>query len=217
MKNHLHLQVEDSASQSQGGHAKVAQWYVVRFNVRHRRSGPFSRGAIGRFSLASTEWITEVNRYIHLNPVRMKSRDLGKRRQAEMRRGIEDTPDEGLVRERLKNCANIHGVRIVLMQDTYISGPKELQTADVLGCFEGRSQQQQRKSSEYTESAIREGLESEGLLYLVRYGVLLGGEEWTAKLRLLLDGDRREQPALHAAAKQDVSFDAVAAASRGGV
>ena len=95
----------------------------------------------------------------------------------------------------------------------YVSAPKELQTADVLDCFEGRSQQQQRKAfREYTESAIREGVESERLLDLVRYGVLLGGEEWTEKLRLLLDGDRRERPGLHAARRQEVGFDVVAAA-----
>lgn len=87
---------------SQGGHAKVAQWYVVRFNVRHRRSGPLFQGRYRAILSGEPEWITEVNRYIHLNPVRMKLRDLGKRRQAEMRRGIEDTPDEALVFERLK-------------------------------------------------------------------------------------------------------------------
>ena len=78
-----------------------------------------------------------------------------------------------------------------------------------------RSSSEEKHFERYTESAIREGVESEGLLDLVRYGVLLGSEEWTEKLRLLLVGDKREQPALHAAAKQEVSFGAVAAAVGG--
>ena len=42
-------------------------------------------------------------------------------------------------------------------------------------CFEGRTQQQQRKSfRDYTESPIREGGEGDQLLERIRYGVLLG-------------------------------------------
>ena len=62
--------------------------------------GLCSRGATEPFSPARQEWITEVNRYIHLNPARLESLDLGKQRQAEIRRGIGDSPEEGLVRER---------------------------------------------------------------------------------------------------------------------
>ena len=95
----------------------------------------------------------------------------------------------------------------------YVSAPKELQTADVLGCFEGRSQEQRKKTfREHTESAIREGVDTERWLDSVRYGVLLGSEEWIEKIQILLEGDTREQPALHAASKQKCSFDAIAGA-----
>ena len=42
-----------------------------------------------------------LNRYIHLNPVRLESLDLGKQRQAEIRQGVEDVPEESLVTKRL--------------------------------------------------------------------------------------------------------------------
>ena len=79
-------------------------------------------------------------------------------------------------------------------------------------CFEGRTQQQQRKSfRDYTESPIREGVEGDQLLERIRYGALLGSQEWTAKMRVLLSGDEREQRALAAARKEGVAFEDIAA------
>ena len=142
----------------------------------------------------------------------LNSLDFGKQRQAEIRRGVEVAADEGLVRERLKALRDFPWSSYRTYAG-YRSEPKELQTPMCWAVLKGRAQPQRRKKfREYTKIAIREGVESERLLDLVRYGVLLGSEEWTEKLRLLLEGDEREQPALHAAAKQEVSFDAVAAA-----
>ena len=212
MKNHFHLQVETPKPNLKEAMQRLLSGYVMRFNLRHRRSGPLFQGRYRAILAGEHEWIMEVNRYIHLNPARLESLDFGKQRQAKIRRGIEDPPDEGLVRERLKALREFPWSSYRAYAG-YISGPKELQTADVLGCFKGRSQQQRRKAfREYTESTIREGVETEQLLDLVRYGVLLGSQEWTEKVRPLLDGDTREQPALHASTKQGLDFDAVAAA-----
>lgn len=40
-------------------------------------------------------------------------------------------------------------------------------------------------------------------------GVLLGSQEWTAKMRRLLDGDEREHPALQAARREAIGFETV--------
>jgi hypothetical protein len=63
----------------------------------------------------------------------------------------------------------------------------------------------------YTENPIREGVEVDQLLERIRYGVLLGSQEWTAKMRMLLSGDEREQRALAAARKEGVAFEDIAA------
>jgi chromosomal replication initiation ATPase DnaA len=50
------------------------------------------------------------------------------------------------------------------------------------------------------------------MLKRVRYGVLPGSQEWTAKMRLPLSGDAREQRALAEAKKDAVEFEQIAAA-----
>jgi hypothetical protein len=143
--------------------------------------------------------------------VRLESLDLGKQRQAEIRRGIEDPADEELVRRRLE-LLRAYPWSSYRAYAGYIKGPNELEKADVLACFEGRSQQQQRKSfRDYTESAIREGIEGDPLLERGRYGLLLGSQEWTAKMRVLLRGDEREQRALGAARKEGIGFEDITA------
>jgi hypothetical protein len=142
----------------------------------------------------------------------LESLDLGKQRQAEIRRGIEEPAAEALVRQRLE-LLRAYPWSSYRAYAGYIKGPPLLQKADVLGCFDGRSLKQQRKTfRDYTESALREGVESDRLLECVRYGVLLGSQEWTAKMRVLLSGDAREQPALQAARKETVGFEQIAAA-----
>jgi len=49
------------------------------------------------------------------------------------------------------------------------------------------------------------------LLERIRYGVLLGSQEWTAKMRVLLSGDEREQRALEVARKEGVAFEDITA------
>ena len=143
--------------------------------------------------------------------MRLESLDLGKQRQAEIRRGIEDPADEELVRRRLELLRG-YTWSSYRAYAGYIKGPAQLRKDDVLGCFEGRTQQQQRKSCrDYTESPIREGVEGDQLLERIRYGALLGSQEWTAKMRELSSGDEREQRALAAARKEGVAFEDIAA------
>jgi hypothetical protein len=151
-----------------------------------------------------------VNRYIHLNPVRLEALDLGKKRPARIRRGIEDPASEALVHQRLE-LLRAYPWSSYRAYAGYLKGPAELETADVLGYFDGRSQQQQRKTFRaYTESAIREGIDSDLLLERVRYGALLGSEEWTAKMRGLLSGNEREQRALGAARNEAIGLERIA-------
>ena len=89
----------------------------------------------------------------------------------------------------------------------YITGPNQLSKDEVLGCFEGEVAPEQRKAlRKFTESSIREGVETDQFFERIRYGVLLGSQEWTAKMRLLMDGDERVHPALQAARRKPIGF-----------
>jgi len=211
MQNHFHLQLQTPLANLTEAMQRLLSGYVICFNLRHQRAGPLFQGRYRAILAGEQEWITEVNRYIHLNPVRLESLDLGKRRQAEIRRGIEDMADEELVRLRLELLRS-YPWSSYRAYAGYINGPRELQKADVLDCFEGRSPQEQRKTfRDYSESPIREGIEDDSLLDRVRYGVLLGGQKWTAKMRALLSGDEREQRALDTVRKEAIGFDDIVA------
>ena len=180
--------IADATGEFEGGDAAALSGYAVRFNLRHRRAGPLFQGRYRAVLAGEEDCITEANRYIHLNPVRLESLDLGKQRQAEIRRGIEDPADEELVRRRLELLRG-YTWSSYWAYAGYIKGPAQLRKDDVLGCFEGRTQPQQRKFfRDYTENPIREGVEVDQLLERIRYGVLLGSQEWTAKMRMLLSG-----------------------------
>jgi REP element-mobilizing transposase RayT len=78
MGNHFHLQVETPEANL----SRALQWlnvsYAVWFNRRPWRIAPLFSGRF-RAELTDTErWVAEVNRYIHLNPVRTTAHGLGK-------------------------------------------------------------------------------------------------------------------------------------------
>src|SRR5437588_77163 len=86
MDNHFHLQVETPQANLKEAMQRLLSGYVVRFNLRHQRVGPLFQGRYRAILAGENEWISEVNRYIHLNPARVESLALGKKRQAEVRR-----------------------------------------------------------------------------------------------------------------------------------
>ncbi len=46
--------------------------YTVYFNRRHRRSGHLFQGRYKALLIEKDEYLVELSRYIHLNPVRIK-------------------------------------------------------------------------------------------------------------------------------------------------
>jgi REP element-mobilizing transposase RayT len=212
MENHFHLQLQTPRANLKEAMQRLLSGYVVRFNLRHHRVGPLFQGRYRAILAGEGEWISEVNRYIHLNPVRLESLGLGKERQAQERRGVADAVGEAVVRERL-NVLREYAWSSYRAYAGYCRGPGELQQTGVLGCFEGNTDEERRSAlRDHTERAIREGVEGDTLLDRVRYGVLLGSEEWMGKMRGLLSGDAREQTAIRRARKEAAGFEEVSAA-----
>jgi putative transposase len=118
MANHFHLQVETPRVNLKDAMQRALSGYVVRFNLRHRHAGPLFKGRYRAILASEQEWICEVNRYIHLNPVRLESLDLRKKRKAEIRCGVEEPAPEAVVRKRLELLRPTHGVRTERMRAT---------------------------------------------------------------------------------------------------
>ena len=114
MGNHYHLQLETP----QANLSRAMQWlnlsYGAWFNRRQQRSGPLFQGRFKAILHEPESAALEINRYIHLNPVRVKA--LGGH---EARSGAEDRlgaggagtgPSRELVKAALKHSVATAGV-----------------------------------------------------------------------------------------------------------
>lgn len=82
MGNHFHLIV----STPDANLSRAVQWikvsYSMWFNAKHQRVGPLFQGRFKSQLVDSEEsWLIDLSLYVHLNPVRVKSIGLDKRRK----------------------------------------------------------------------------------------------------------------------------------------
>lgn len=74
MPNHYHLVVETPQANLSRGLGWLQTTYTIRFNRRHRRSGHLFQGRFKAHLVEADGYAMELLRYIHLNPVRPRSR-----------------------------------------------------------------------------------------------------------------------------------------------
>jgi len=102
MDNHYHLLLETREANL----SRAMQWlqtsYSMWFNRKYGRVGPLFQGRFKAIMVDRAEWGLELSRYLHLNPVRIKSLGLDKAARAAERIGARGRPDEAKVRERLE-------------------------------------------------------------------------------------------------------------------
>jgi REP element-mobilizing transposase RayT len=85
MSNHFHLLVKTPRGNLQEFMRHFNISYTGWYNRRHRRSGHLYQGRYHSFLIDADNYLKEVSRYIHLNPVktkRMKALDAAARRKA---------------------------------------------------------------------------------------------------------------------------------------
>ena len=209
MGNHYHLQLETR----QANLSRAMQWlnlsYGAWFNRRQLRSGPLFQGRF-RAILHDPESVAlEINRYIHLNPVRVKA--LGGH---EARSGAEDQlgaggagpgPSRELVKARV---AALTSYRWSSYQ-VYVGktrNPGWLATESIYRFFGDHTLHSLR-------GAYRRQLEEMAALgrwetdwqESIKATVLLGSEKFVQKMLRVLKGDRREQTGLRL--KERLSID----------
>ena len=69
MSNHFHLLVEDRQQRLSPAMRHLLGVYTQRFNKRHDRDGALLRGRFRSRLVDSEEYLTELVRYIHANPI----------------------------------------------------------------------------------------------------------------------------------------------------
>jgi putative transposase len=72
MTNHIHLQIETIQHHPKDMMKMLNSRYAMYFNKRHRLVGHVFQGRYGSELIDSSDYLLEVNRYIHLNPVEAK-------------------------------------------------------------------------------------------------------------------------------------------------
>lgn len=73
MTNHVHLVVETPRANLGRFMHRVQTAYAVHFNRRHRRSGHLTQGRYGAWLVERDAYVLRLSRYVHLNPVFLKS------------------------------------------------------------------------------------------------------------------------------------------------
>lgn len=69
MPNHYHLLVRSPATQLSRAMKHIGQVYTQRFNRRHQRDGALFRGRFHSILVDSDNYLVNVARYIHRNPI----------------------------------------------------------------------------------------------------------------------------------------------------
>ncbi len=72
MQTHFHLLLMTAEANLRKFMQRFNTTYTVYFNRRHRRSGHLFQGRYKAILIEKDEYLVELSRYIHLNPVRIK-------------------------------------------------------------------------------------------------------------------------------------------------
>jgi putative transposase len=209
MGNHYHLQLETP----QANLSRAMQWlnlsYGAWFNRRQQRSGPLFQGRFKAILHDPESAALEINRYIHLNPVRVKA--LGGH---EARSGAEDRLDAGgsgtgpsreLVKARVE-ALNSYRWSSYQVYVGRVRNPGWLTTESIYRFFGDHTLHSLR-------GAYRRQLEEMAALGQwetdwqdsIKATILLGSDKFIQKMLGVLKGDRREQTGLRL--KERLSVD----------
>jgi hypothetical protein len=204
MPNHYHLQIETPRLNL----SEVMRWlnisYAVWFNRKTGRSGPLLQGRFKAVVHDPAEAGWTIHEYIHLNPVRV--RDFGSSRSDH------EGPGPEQIAEMVKELEEFRWSSYRAYAG-YVTPPKWLCTEEVLAWVPGRMFSAKR--NEYRDRfRERIGAGDLGVTWKEKLAgdLVLGGEDFAAKIRELAKGDRLEQKSLRALEKPPVNWESIIAA-----
>ena len=207
MGNHYHLQLETPRANL----SKAMQWlnaaYSIWYNRKYGRVGPLFQG---RFKAILHDGRTHglvINRYLHLNPVRVKR--LG--------------GHEGRGEVNKEPAAALSALRVKALREYrwssygYYAGTKKipnwLSTETLLEQLEDSNTKARAEYRKQLEQAAAVGQWETGWKEQIKMTLLLGENEFVQRMQKLLKGDSREQHAVRQSAAQGaLSWEAITAA-----
>jgi putative transposase len=204
MPNHYHLQVETPRLNL----SEALRWlnisYAVWFNRKAGRNGPLFQGRFKSVIHYPEEvgWI--IHEYIHLNPLRVK-------RLGAARSNLEG-PDPKQRVEMLEKL-NIFKWSSYRAYAGYAVVPKWLHTESVLAWVpaQGQGRMRKRYRERFREKIAVGDLDLDWQERLTG-DLIMGGEDFVAKVRKLLKGNRTEQKELRALEKPPVDWPMIVSA-----
>jgi REP-associated tyrosine transposase len=208
MPNHYHLQVETPKANL----SRAIQWlnvsYSIWFNRKYRRVGPLFQGRFKAILHDCSSHGLTINRYIHLNPVRV--RHLGGR--------------EGRAQPGEQSASELARARVEALRSypwssyAYYSGeaktPDWLRTDSVLDLVCGREGAGAKMAAyrrELEQAAAVNELGSDWKSEL-EATLLLGPREFVERMKKLLEGDHREQTGIRKAKEGNLNWETITSA-----
>lgn len=194
MSNHFHFLIQTPRANASTAMHWVKTGYTIWFNIKHDGCGPLFQG---RFTSVPVDgrgsWALEASKYVHLNPVRLKSVGQGKAARKAERTGLTGGPTQEQVKERLEllrgyrwsSCRAYGG---------YESGPEWLTKEELWWRAGGKEADKARAYRKYIEAAVRSGGEEPSESWLEK--VVWGSKRYMEKMGRYVKGDRREQGAI---------------------
>lgn len=182
MPNHFHFLVRTPKGNLSEFMRHFNISYTGAFNRKYRRSGHLYQGRYKAFLIDADNYLLEVSRYIHLNPLRMKSKDpVGKRW-------------ENLLNDETTSLAG------------YLNVKKRKEFACykmILDYLGGDTQKARNEYRKFVEEGFREEISSP--LERGKGTGVIGGDDFIEKVKQLFGRDKkspREQPALRELSKK---------------
>jgi putative transposase len=198
MPNHYHLQIATPRLNL----SEAIRWlnisYAIWFNRKARRKGPLLEGRFKAVVHEPGETGWTIHGYIHLNPVRVK-------RFATSRSDHEGPSPQQIatMTSKLKEF-KWSSYRAYA---GYAPVPKWLSTEEILASVPGRSSGLKRElyRARFTQMI---GAGDLGIAWREKLvgGLILGGNDFVAKVRKMLKGDRAEQKSLRTLEKPPVDW-----------
>jgi REP element-mobilizing transposase RayT len=187
MDNHYHLLLRPQGLNL----SQAVQWlnvgYSVWYNLKHQRVGPLLQGRFKSALIGEEAQLSEITRYLHLNPVRIRKFGLDTRSRKAKEKGVGTPLDGATIRSAIRHL-NAYSWSSYRSYIGLEKAPDWLNTYLVNGL--GR-----KGYRHYVEQGIRMGMPANPWEEAVVEGYL-GGREKLEELKKKLKGNRREQKGL---------------------
>lgn len=170
MSNHFHFLLRTREANLSRFMQRFNTAYTAYFNLRHHRAGHLYQGRFKAIVVEADEYLKELSRYLHLNPLRLKKCD-------------ELPIDKKIEMLREYKWSSLRGYMGLGRRDEFVT------YADVLGYMGGDTKKGKRRYGEFVISGLYKGLKNP--LADAHAGAVLGTDSFIELIRKKFIDDRK--------------------------